>query len=133
MSILFRALLLSAVLFSVTACTSKPVLNIQQAAPASSVRSEADMRRAIVSALNKRGWLVQQSDKQLVLAEITVRSQFHAQIAIPYSASQFAIQYRDSSGLNYNNGKIHRNYNRWVANLRNSVLQELQSNSLGLQ
>lgn len=128
---MLRALLLSLTLSALVGCTSKPIENIQQTVPGASVRSSADMQQAIVRALNKREWLVQRVSPIDIQAEITQRGRHHAEISIPYSASQFAIQYRDSWGLDQQDGKIHRNYNRWVDNLRSDILQELQAQSLG--
>jgi hypothetical protein len=128
---MLRALLLSLTLSALVGCTSKPIENIQQTVPGASVRSSADMQQAIVRALNKREWLVQRVSPIDIQAEITQRGRHHAEISIPYSASQFAIQYRDSWGLDQQDGKIHRNYNRWVDNLRTDILQELQAQSLG--
>ncbi|TWC41413.1 hypothetical protein FBY03_102160 [Pseudomonas sp. SJZ079] len=128
---MLRALLLSIALSALVGCTSKPIENIQQTVPGASVRSSADMQQAIVRALNKREWLVQRVSPIDIQAEITQRGRHHAEISIPYSASQFAIQYRDSWGLDQQDGKIHRNYNRWVDNLRTDILQELQAQSLG--
>ncbi|MNF96521.1 hypothetical protein D3C84_793150 [compost metagenome] len=132
MNRLARTLLLSLALVGVAACSSKPVQNIEQTAPASSVRSDAEMQKAIVSALNQRGWQVQRIDSDQVLAKITVRGRHEAEITIPYSATQFGIQYRHSRGLDYQDGKIHRNYNKWVILLRDNILQNLQGNSLSL-
>jgi hypothetical protein len=128
---MLRALLLSLALSALVGCTSKPIENIRQSVPATSVRSSADMQQAIVRALNQREWLVQRVSPVEIQAEITPRGRHHAEISIPYSASQFSIQYRDSWGLDQQDGKIHRNYNRWVDNLRTSILQELQAQSLG--
>ncbi len=128
---MLRALLLSIALSALVGCTSKPIENIQQTVPGASVRSSADMQQAIVRALSQREWLVQRVSPVEIQAEITQRGRHHAEISIPYSASQFAIQYRDSWGLDQRDGKIHRNYNRWVDNLRTDILQELQAQSLG--
>ena len=35
-------------------------------------------------------------------------------------------RYRDSQGLEYEDGKIHRNYNRWVNSLRAEILHQLK-------
>ena len=59
-------------------------------------------------------------------AHITVRGQYHAEIDIPYSADHYRIQYRDSSGLDYKDGKIHKNYIRWVRLLDKGILRELK-------
>ena len=58
----------------------------------------------------------------------TVRGQYHAEIDIPYSADHYRIQYRDSSGLDYKDGKIHKNYIRWVRLLDRDIVRDLKDN-----
>lgn len=48
-----------------------------------------------------------------------------ADITIAYDADSYSIRYRDSQNMDYNNGKIHRNYNRWVANLNYDIQRAL--------
>ncbi|AEB56640.1 hypothetical protein MDS_0609 [Ectopseudomonas mendocina NK-01] len=116
--------LLLALLLGVAACTSKPVMNIENRTPAVAVRSEDDMRRAILAALQSRQWTVERADRGNIMAMIQRRSH-QAEISIPYSASSYSIRYRDSQNLGYKNGKIHRNYNNWIHNLDRSIQQEL--------
>jgi hypothetical protein len=52
----------------------------------------------------------------------------HAEVDIPYSPTEFQIVYRSSWGLDYKDGKIHGNYNRWINRLRDNVLKELSFN-----
>ncbi|AYC34597.1 hypothetical protein D3880_20445 [Pseudomonas cavernae] len=127
MSLPLRTLLLTAGLTILAGCTSKPVVTVEQNVPAIHTGAAIDTQRAIVSALGKRGWQVQQVSSNQVLAEITLRGRHHAEITIPYRPDHYTIQYRSSWGLDYKNGKIHRNYNRWVNNLNSSILRELQS------
>ena len=49
-------------------------------------------------------------------------------IDIPYSADHYRIQYRDSSGLDYKDGKIHKNYIRWVRLLDRDIVRDLKDN-----
>lgn len=130
MPYLIRVLLLSLSLAPLVGCTSKPVMNIQQEVPANSLGSAADTQKAIIQALTQRQWLVQEVSPSEIRAQITVRGQHHAEINIPYSAAQFAIEYRSSWGLNYKDGDIHRSYNKWVDTLRGDILQALQAQSL---
>ena len=51
-----------------------------------------------------------------------------AEIDIPYSANHYQIVYRASSGLDYENGKIHKNYIRWVRLLDKGIVRELKDN-----
>ena len=130
MSSLLRATLITLALLSTAACTSKPVLNTQHDLPANAQVSEEKIKQVIVAALQKREWSVQRLSPQLVQAEITVRNQFYAAIDIRYTRNSYAITYRDSRELGYKDGKIHRNYNRWVNNLDSDIMAGLRSNGV---
>ncbi|MFT0476955.1 hypothetical protein ACMSI6_24035 [Pseudomonas antarctica] len=128
MSSLLRATLITLALLTTAGCTNKPVLNTQHALPADTQVSEDKMKQVIVNALQKREWTVQRFGPQLVQAEITVRNQYYAAIDIRYTRNSYAITYRDSRDLGYKDGKIHRNYNRWVNNLDSDIMAGLRSN-----
>ena len=130
MSSLLRATLITLALLTTAGCTSKPVLNTQHALPADAQVSEEKMKQVIVTALQKREWTVQGFGPQLVQAEITVRNQYYAAIDIRYTRNSYAITYRDSRDLGYKDGKIHRNYNRWVNNLDSDIMAGLRSNGV---
>ena len=127
MSSLLRATLITLALLTTAACTSKPVLNTQHDLPANAQVSEEKIKQVIVAALQKREWSVQRLSPQLVQAEITVRNQFYAAIDIRYTRNSYAITYRDSRDLGYKDGKIHRNYNRWVSMLDRDIMAGLRS------
>ena len=127
MSSLLRATLITLALLTTAGCTSKPVLNTQHDLPVTAQLSEEKIKQVIVAALQKREWTVQRLSPQLVQAEITVRNQFHAEIDIRYTRTSYAITYRDSRDLGYKDGKIHRNYNRWVSMLDRDIMAGLQS------
>lgn len=126
-----RLALLALLVLGITACTAKPVVNIENSAPPAVLKGQDDMRRAILTALQRRQWTVERADQGQILALITRRSH-QAQITIPYTASTYSIRYRDSHNLDYRKGKIHRNYNKWIQNLDRSIQQELSSPSLYL-
>lgn len=128
MSSLLRATLITLALLTTAGCTNKPVLNTQHELPADIQISEEKMKTVIVTALQKREWTVQRLSPQLVQAEITIRNQYYAAIDIRYTRNSYAITYRDSRDLGYKDGKIHRNYNRWVNNLDHDILAGLRSN-----
>ncbi|MFQ6348743.1 hypothetical protein ACQRBV_07020 [Pseudomonas sp. R11F] len=130
MSSLLRATLITLALLSTAGCTSKPVLNTQHDLVAGPQVSEEQVKQVIVNALQKREWTVQRLSPQLVQAEITVRNQFHAEIDIRYTRNSYAITYRDSRDLGYKDGKIHRNYNRWVSMLDRDILAGLRGAGL---
>ena len=126
MPYLLRITLIALALLGTVSCTSKPIQNPDRTLHASIHSDRAQMQQAIVKALVGRGWTVQKITPQLVQAQITVREQYHAEIDIPYSADHYRIQYRDSSGLDYKDGKIHKNYIRWVRLLDKGILRELK-------
>ena len=130
MSSLLRVTLITLALLTTAGCTSKPVLNTQHDLPANAQVSEEKMKTVIVNALQKREWNVQRLSPQLVQAEITVRNQYYAAIDIRYTRNSYAITYRDSRELGYKDGKIHRNYNRWVNNLDGDIMAGLRSNGV---
>ncbi len=107
-----------------SACsTQAPLRNLQnQQIPAT--LSSHQVVRAITVAAHEKGWQVSQVRPGLLYAKIDVRSHV-AQVKIPYTRSHYSILYRGSSNLNYNGHEIHRNYNRWVANLNKYIQQNL--------
>lgn len=130
MSSLLRVTLITLALLVTAGCTSKPILNTQHNLPADAQVSEEKMKTVIVNALQKREWTVQRLSPQLVQAEINVRNQYYAAIDIHYTRNSYAITYRDSRALGYKDGKIHRNYNRWVNNLDSDIMAGLRSNGV---
>lgn len=82
--------------------------------------------RAIVRAGTQRGWIMQAIDSNTVRARLEVRSHT-AVVDITFDRQTYNITYIDSTNLNYRNGRIHRNYNRWIRNLENDIAVELSN------
>jgi hypothetical protein len=125
MTQIHRILSLVAVALLLAACTSKPIYNPEEHFSSQLAISDNQMQRAIITALNDRQWVVQSIQPGQIQASITVRGRHHAEVDIPYTSTSFNINYRSSWGLDYKNGKIHGNYNRWVNRLRDNILKEL--------
>ena len=128
MSYLLRVTLIALALLTTVSCSSKRMLTPDRTLHPSIHADRAQMQQAIVKSLVGRGWTVQKITPELVQAQITVREQFHAEIDIPYSASHYQIIYRNSSGLDYKDGKIHKNYIRWVRLLDRDIVRDLKDN-----
>ena len=126
MSYLLRVTLIALALLTTVSCSSKPMQTPDRTLHASIHADRAQMQQAIVKSLVGRGWTVQKITPELVQAQITVREQFHAEIDIPYSATHYQIIYRNSSGLDYKDGKIHKNYIRWVRLLDRDIVRDLK-------
>lgn len=86
--------------------------------------SMEEVQRAILSACRNKGWSASMNEQGKIDASITVRSKHRAKIKITYTTTQYSIQYVDSSGLKYNDGYIHSNYNHWIAKLDAEIKKE---------
>ena len=128
MSYLLRVTLIALALLTTVSCSSKRMLTPDRTLHPSIHADRAQMQQAIVKSLVGRGWTVQKITPELVQAQITVREQFHAEIDIPYSATHYQIIYRNSSGLDYKDGKIHKNYILWVRLLDRDIVRDLKDN-----
>lgn len=119
---LLAAILVAAAL---AGCTAANVLNIDNA-PIGVTGQSQDVGAVIETSLRERGWQIAARRPGAVDAFIAVR-QHRADITVSYTPTSYSIAYRSSEGLDYRNGKIHRNYNRWVANLNTDIQRTLGS------
>lgn len=99
--------------------TQAPVLNITDA-PINTNIQQQDVGQVIERGLRTRGWQVAARRPDAIDAYVIIR-QHRADITVSYDQDSYSIAYRDSEGLEYRNGRIHRNYNRWVANLNTDI------------
>ena len=113
------------------ALAAKPIQNlIDIPVPAKidgSSPSTEDVRSAIVAACKERRWVPILDENNNISCSILVRSRHFAEVEIPYTADTYSIIYKDSRELDYNEKKqrIHRNYNKWVLNLSDSIQRQL--------
>jgi hypothetical protein len=116
-------LVTSALLPGGNAYAAKVIENID-ASPIPSGLSDAQIVKAMQSGGATRGWIVKQVEPGHVEATIYVRSHM-AKVDIMYDAAAYSIRYNDSENLDYKDGKIHRNYNKWVQNLNMDIQRAL--------
>lgn len=83
-----------------------------------------EVKTAIESGARDRGWNVNHGEPRSMIVGIVVRTHY-AEVKIMYSNTEYSIIYNKSNNLNYSNGMIHRNYNRWISNLRTSINQHM--------
>lgn len=108
----------------------KPVYNVDNVSFLTSSGTEATLEKiaeAIKEAARIHGWTTSPVSDMKIEAEILVRGRHRAKVEITYTTSTFSIQYRDSSILLYerDDGKIHRNYNKWVTLLEREIHDQL--------
>ncbi len=91
-----------------------------QGSPIPAGLSDKQIQGAIVSGGQTRGWVVKRVGAGHMEATLFVRSHM-AKVDIRYADGNYSITYKDSQNLGYANGKIHRNYNKWVQNLNMDI------------
>lgn len=107
----------------VTGCAgTAPVKNVSQNIAGS--HSDAQVRQAILSAGLSRGWIMNPTTDGVIDGKILLRGH-SADIRITYNTNSYRINYIGSVNMNVKDGKIHPNYNRWVANLDKDIQLEL--------
>ncbi len=129
-----QLLLTAAALLLVAGCTSQPIYNVSDA----STRvynndfepTEQQVEQAIMLGATRYGWQPQLVEPGLIEASILLRDH-QATVEIPYSARSYSIRHKSSENLDYDNGEIHRNYNRWVMNLSSAIQQQLSAEAYG--
>ena len=123
-----KKLIVLLVLVNFTGCV-KPIFHIENGAlPASNdgkSYTTDQVKEAILVACKSRGWSPIVKSYGVIEASISVRTKHQAVIKITYTAENINIHYVSSENLKYSNGKIHRNYNKWISLLYSSIKQQL--------
>jgi len=122
-----KFMLVAVVAVTVVGCNRvQPIYNVEGQAFPSIVESldQKEIEQAIVRAGNSRDWIISPNPDGS-LDGLLMPRQHVAKIRIEFDQHGFSIQYKDSEELLYSGGKIHRNYNRWVRNLEDAILQEV--------
>lgn len=106
-------------------CRTSPVYSVTDAPVNSASDVDAnDVKKAIISAGAGLGWQMKEVKPGHIVGSLFIRKH-SAIVDIPYSASSYSIQYKDSTELNYDGNNIHSNYNGWVQNLDNAIRARL--------
>ncbi len=78
------------------------------------------VKKAIFEAGQKRDWIMTQVAPGTIDGKLVSRDH-SVNIRITYTAKSYKINYVSSQNLLAANGKIHKNYNRWVNNLDKDI------------
>jgi len=126
--LLIRALLVAAVLaVGVAGCGSRPIMNVTAepvvVTPGKTATND-NVRDAILRAGTGLGWQMRPAAPGVAAGSISLRGHT-ANIDVEYNTRTYNIVYRSSTGLDAQNGQIHKNYNGWIENLNNAIRREL--------
>lgn len=84
------------------------------------------VKNAILKAGHQREWIMTEAGPGVIKGRLQARDHF-AEIKVTYSASSYSINYENSLNLKAGDGKIHKNYNRWVRNLDKDIQLNLSA------
>jgi hypothetical protein len=118
--------LLSFLVISTSAYAKAPyILNIENS-PINSTQELTvdDVERAIIEGARVRGWQPRVVEPGHIEAVLYIRSHV-ATVDIYFGTTSYSISYKDSVNLDYKNGRIHRNYNKWVQNLNSDIQSKI--------
>ncbi len=124
-----RPLLLGLALLGLIACSRiQPIAVVHQQVPADApaVHSAQALQPALLRALVRGRWTVEEVQPNQVLARIDLRGEQSASITVDYVDGRYDIRYRDSSELQYADGSIHKRYNSLVKKLDRLIVQEIR-------
>ena len=127
---IIRAAIFILVLTLTVGCVgrTKPVYNIENQSIDYALTME-QVEKAIVKSGSQKKWRMMVVKPGQIVGNILVRSH-KARIQIDYTEKFYAITYLESNNLLHKDGKIHRNYNRWINNLDQTIQSNLFEASL---
>ena len=88
------------------------------------LKAREDIGKAIVAAGSELGWSIRLQEPGTARGVIRVRNH-EAAVDITYTKKNLQINYASSDNLLHSGNGIHRNYNRWVNNLRMHIQQRV--------
>lgn len=83
---------------------------------------------AIMNAGKQRKWVMRDSAPGVIAATTNARGHM-AEVRIPYTATQYSIEYVTSQNMRAHDGHIHRNYIRWIHKLNQQIQINLANNA----
>lgn len=116
--------LFSSLLLAVSCAKRQPVLNIQNKYVSSELTA-SKVKKCIELGGVSRGWQMSEVKPGLIHGVIDRRGH-HAEIDIPYSSKGYSINYASSKNLMANGNMVHRNYNKWIKLLDESIQKYLR-------
>ena len=125
-----HACLLASVFLILVGCSTSQLLHSVDSAVvftgSGSQPTLEQIRRAIVASVTRKGWTAKNIGSRQIQATLNVRKNI-ARVVIAYSTRSYSITYKDSHTLAYDGATIHRNYNKWVRNLKILINRQLGS------
>ena len=122
-----RTIAIAIAVVCLAACTAAPIYNVSNAQVTASSGKKlqpSEVRQAIVTAGGALGWRMVDAGPGSLEGTLNLRTH-SATVDIPYSATQYGIEFKSGENLKAADGTIHKNYNGWIQNLERGIRTEL--------
>lgn len=86
--------------------------------------TDKQIEAAIIRAGAKTNWEIIPTGHRTMIGTLNMRAH-QAVVTITFDENTYKITYKSSANLNAEDGKIHRNYNKWVVKLDSNIRTEL--------
>lgn len=120
----FKFIVLLVAGIALGACRSAPIYNVSSDTIATP--QDASMEQ-VASAIKRAGaglgWQMIDTGPGEIEGRLHLRSHV-AIVSITFDTKQFSVFYKDSTNLDYDGARIHRNYNGWIQNLEQAILAQ---------
>ena len=124
-SLLMLCLILACSVLALAGCRKGvPVQTQSSPMPLMEQISDKQIAEAIIRAGAVTNWEITPAGPGEMVGTLHIRAHM-AQVTIKYTNKNYQITYKSSSNLNYKDGEIHPNYNKWVMTLDNNIRREL--------
>lgn len=109
-------------IISISCSRAMPIYNVENS-PIPFELTEKKIGKSIINAGILLGWQVKTVNPGIISAKLFLRKHV-AEVEIKFDNKQYSITYKNSENLNYNEGKIHKNYNSWIRNLDRGIQRQ---------
>lgn len=89
--------------------------------------SLASVKRAVRKGMYLKEWQIRDAGSNVLEGMYLKGEKYSITVEIEYSDKAVTIRYKDSAGLDYSGGAIHRTYNERVLNLEKAIRAELDA------
>ncbi len=87
--------------------------------------TQDDVKRAVIRALARRAWTVEETTDDAVVASVSAGGH-SATVKVAIGPGTYTINHlKSSEGLRYDGTEIHHRYNHWVRRLDSTIMNEL--------
>lgn len=85
------------------------------------------VKRGVRKVLFLKEWQIREVSPGLIHAQYKKGEKYMLAVEIKFDTKSVAIVYKDSVGLNYSNGEIHKTYNERIRDLEKMIRAELDA------